>query len=125
MPKTKVVNKPRLPANPSTPSIKLNELVITIIVNKVSTILAKCGIAVIPNKPCMLLICTPPNPTWKFADDDRVCDSPGLLLKIEHEEGNVVVLRVGARKTGYAVEQSVGETRGRNFALLFQKIFAA
>jgi hypothetical protein len=46
-------------------------------------------------------------------------------LKIEHEKGNVVVLRVGAGKTGDAVEQSVGETRGRKVALRFQKIFAA
>ena len=31
----------------------------------------------------------------------------------------------GARKTGDAVEESVGETRGREVALRFQKIFAA
>ena len=51
-----------------------------------------------------------------------------VLLKVEHEEGYVVLLRanrVVAGKTGDAVEEGIGETRGRNIALCFQKFFAA
>ena len=43
-PKMEEVNKPRQPASPSTPSIRLKEFVITIIVKRVSKILAVCGI---------------------------------------------------------------------------------
>lgn len=44
MPNKMVVSKPMLPANPSTPSIKLNELVIRIMVSKERKILATGGI---------------------------------------------------------------------------------
>jgi len=55
-----VVKSPRLPAKPSTPSIKLKELVITIIVKKERVTLANCGISCKPRNPCMLVISTPP-----------------------------------------------------------------
>ena len=56
-----VVSKPSLPANPSTPLIKLNELVIRIMVNKERTILSTGGISFIPKKPYISVIRTPPN----------------------------------------------------------------
>jgi hypothetical protein len=52
---------------------------------------------------------------------------PNALLKIEDNERNIVLLRTGgpvARKGGDAVEEDIGETRGRNLAVLFQKFFA-
>jgi hypothetical protein len=58
----------------------------------------------------------------RWADGSR-----SLPLKVEDEEGNVVLLRAGgvvAGKTGDALEEGVGETRGRNIALRFQKFFA-
>src|ERR1700730_12647477 len=54
--------------------------------------------------------------------------SPSLLLKVEDEEGNVVLLRAGgvvAGKTGDVVEESVSETSGRDMELRFQEFFAA
>jgi len=54
--------------------------------------------------------------------------SRNLLLKVEDQEGNVVLLRPGgvvAGKIGDSVEEGVSETRSRNIALRFQKFFAA
>src|SRR6266481_9642265 len=51
-----------------------------------------------------------------------------VLLKVEDEEGNVVLLRAGgvvAGKTGDVVEESVSETSGRDMELRFQEFFAA
>ena len=59
----------------------------------------------------------------RWADGSR-----NLLLKVEDQEGNVVLLRPGgvvAGKTGDSVEEGVSETRSRNIALRFQKFFAA
>ena len=52
---------------------------------------------------------------------------PNPLLKVEDNERNIVLLRTGgtvARKGGDAVEEDIGETRGRNLAVRFQKFFA-
>ena len=57
----------------------------------------------------------------------RDASSGRLLLEVEDKESNVVLLRaagVVARKNGDAFEEGVGETRGRNIALRFQKLFA-
>jgi hypothetical protein len=51
-----------------------------------------------------------------------------VLLKVEDEEGNVVLLRAGgvvAGKTGDVVEEGVSETSARAIELRFQEFFAA
>ena len=47
---------------------------------------------------------------------------PNVLPKVEDNERNIVLLRTGgtvARKRGDAVEEDIGETRGRNLAVQF------
>jgi hypothetical protein len=48
-----------------------------------------------------------------------------VLLKVEDEQGNVVLLRAGGvvtGKNGDAIEESAGEMRSRNIAVGFQKL---